>query len=365
MKKLILVIILFALAPLSAMAQTPIERELEQLGLKGVSFTISSIETKPAPAAKPASPAFSVDFTHVPVSILPNTDKDTNVTIHGNITNLTDQPLQLGFVRQQQLAHPHWKSAVCFGINCYADWISATVSNEPWAPNETRELVMHIRTPPGAQGTGDIRLALYAPATGDTVVVTYRATMEPVPVVQCRTFWFDNPYNGDVKFREVYVENPDLFDVEVMSDTTYEIFNKDIISVRFCLKKTDEAQYSTNVVFVTDSGTFKQEFTMQTPSAGVRPVAENNSGVRILSVSPNPAAASQQIQVNLESSRTSELTLSIVDLLGRELRSIGTTAGIGSIAQKLSIGDLSAGTYMLLVKENGVVLDQTSFNVAR
>jgi hypothetical protein len=365
MKKSLLVLILFLLAPTLVVAQTPIEREIEQLGLKSVSFTIASPD-KAVGSVKTSEPKFSVDIDHVSITIEPNTEHDTNVLIEARITNLTDFPLPIGFVRNQTLPK-YWKTSVCFGINCYADWVSAVDSAAvAWEPHETRELILHVRTPPGAQGVGEVLLNLFEARGTDTVKVRYSATMLDVPVTQCRTFWFDNPYNGEVKFQEIKVENPELFDVEVLNDTSYALYPTDIMAVRLCLKQADGKEHTTKVIFVTDSGTFEQAISLVAPtSEGVMPSANAHGGIRIVSVSPNPAAASQSLQINLQSDRATDLNFSIVDLLGREIRSLDGISSIGVSSPRISILDLNAGSYILLVKENGQVLDQMSFSVSR
>lgn len=366
MKKLLLVLFAFMLTPLLAAAQTPVEREIEQLGFKSVSFKIatpSQVADK-APAAANVDPKMAVDFTHKDVSIIPNTIIDTNVMIFGTITNLSSEPLPIGFVRVQSLPK-FWKTSVCFGQNCYTDWVSAVDSSqERWKPNEHRELVLHVRTPPGAQGTGNIELALFPSGSTDTIKVTYTVTMAPVPLTDCRTFWFENPYEGEVMLQSYGIADPDLFDIQLLSDTEYPTSPGDPFAVKFCLKKSDASQYSTKITFVTDSGSFEREITMQTPSAGVRS-NDLGHGMRIVSVSPNPANATNQVTVNLESNRASNVELSIVDLLGRELSAQSVMTNAGTSAIKLPIDALTAGSYILLVKEDGKVIDQSSFNVAR
>jgi hypothetical protein len=365
MKKSLLVLVAFMLAPFVASAQSPVEREIEQMGLKGVSFKIASPSKQAPKAAAADEPKIELDFTHKDVSIVPNTVYDTNVMVTGHITNLTDQPLRLGFVRVQNLP-PMWKTSVCFGQNCYVDWVSAVdTSQEPWAPNEERELVLHIRTPPGAQGSGNVELAFFPSYTKDTIKVTYAITMQPVPVTTCRTFWFQNPYDAETTLLSFGIDHPELFDIEFLSDTTYPTSPGQPFQVRFCLKKTDAPSYSTKITFVTDQGTFEQDITMATPTAGVQPGSPATRDIRIMSVSPNPASSSQNVVVNLESGRSANLSFSVVDLLGRELRTMNGLTTEGSSSVQLGLTDLSIGSYILLVKENGVVLDQTSFNIAR
>jgi hypothetical protein len=367
MKKSLLVITVFLFAPLMAVAQTPtksrIETEIEQLGMKSVSFKIASASKAPLAAAS-AEPKIKVTSSHRDVSIIPNTRVDTNVMITDTITNLLSQPLPVGFVRVQNLP-PMWKTSVCFGTNCYVDRVSGVDSAAiPWEPNEGRDLVLHVRTPPGAQGVGNIELTLFPTYSTDSIKITYTVTMEPVPVTDCRTFWFANPFNGEVTLKSFGIENPELFDIELISDTEYPTSPGEPFQVRFCLKKTDGEMHSTKITFVTDSGSFEGNITMEALPSSVRP-SDRNNGVHILSVSPNPASSSHDIEINLESERAANMSLTIVDLLGHEIRTAALTTGTGSSSVKMDLNHLSAGSYILLLKENGQIIDQASFNVTR
>lgn len=368
MKKSFLVIaVLFSAAfalPSGVNGQSPLEREIEQLGLKGVSFTIAQPQqATPQPAASKSGPTFAVDETHHEVDIVPNLERDSTTMIFGHVTNLTNSDLDLGFVRVQNLPK-YWKTSVCFGINCFADWVSAAMAQEPWKPNEVRELVLHVLTPPGAQGVGNIELTLYS-LTGDTVKLTYVARTLDVPVDTCRTFLVDNPYNGEVTLKNLSIADPELFDFEVVSDLSYPTPAGKAFYVRICSKVYDGQDHSSRLIFETDSGTFEHNFTLRAITAGVKPTADNASGTRIVSVSPNPASASQFLKVHLESSNAAAVSLSIVDLLGREMRSQEGYISVGNSTQSLAVHDLGPGSYIVLVKKDGVVMDQASFNVTR
>ena len=365
MKKSLLVIFAFMLAPLVAHAQTPVEREIEQMGFKSVGFKIASSAKKPPVMVAVSEPKMEVDFTHKDVSILPNTMIDTNVTIHARITNLLSTPLNIGFVRVQSLPE-FWTTSVCFGTNCYTHWVSAVDSSQvPWEPNESRELVLHVLTPPGAQGTGNVELTLFPTHTTDSIKVTYTVTMQDMPLTQCRSFWFRNPYAGEVTFKSLSIADPELFDTELTSDTEYPTSPGDPFKVTFCLKNPDGKLHSTQITIVTDSGSFTRDVSMQSPASSVAPVKDNASGIRIVSVSPNPATSSKSVEVNVESSRSANVSFSIVDLLGRELRTSHAMMSAGASSTKLSVEDLTMGSYIILIKEDGQIVDQTSFNIAR
>ncbi len=367
MKKSLLVIFAFMLAPLMANGQTPIEREIEQLGFKSVGFKIASAPKATVAVAAPAAeePKMEVSFRHDDVSILPHTLSDTNVTVYSKITNLTQEPLNIGFVRVQSLPSL-WTTSVCFGSNCYVDWVSfVEASNIPWGPGEARDLVLHVRTPPGAQGTGNVQLTLFPSGTADSITVTYTITMEAVPVTQCRSFWFPNPYEGEVRLQDFSIANPELFDIELTSDTEYPTYPGDPFKVTFCLKQPDGQLHSTQITFVTDSGSFSRDVAMQSPASSVVPSKASNSGIRIVSVSPNPASTSKNVEVNLESARSASVSFAIVDLLGRELSTSNAITSIGASSTKLAVEELTVGSYILRIKENGQIVDQTSFNIAR
>jgi hypothetical protein len=365
MKKSLLVVIAFLLAPMVVGAQTksPVEQEIEQLGLPRVSFKIAA-SAKPRNASPAAAQLFSVEVANASVFFTPTLHHDTDVAIEGWITNLSGAPLTMGFIREQQLPES-WKSSVCFGQNCYPDFVSAKVAEEPWKVDERREFILHVVSSPGAQGTGVIKVTVYSPGTQDSIDVIFNAAALPIPVSECRTFLFKNPYAGEVVLKNYSIANPELFDITLTSDTEYPTYEGGRFEVKFCSKLSDGLEHSTVMTFETDSGTFEQTVTLMAPgSASVSP-SRSASGVNIVSVSPNPASSHKQVSVNLESARSANVTLSIVDLLGREVRTMNTIAATGSSSLQFDAGEIPVGSYIVLMKENGELIDQASFNVTR
>jgi hypothetical protein len=364
MKKSLFLLFAFLLAPLMVSAQTPtksrIETEIEQMGLQSVSFKIAA-SVKPRSAA--SAQLFSVEVPNTLKEFTPTLHLDSDIAIDGWITNLSGAPLSMGFIRHQELPE-FWKSSVCFGQNCYPDFVSAKVAEEPWDTDERREFILHLLSPPGAQGTGVVTVTVYSPGTQDSFDVTFTITALPVPVAECRTFLFKNPYAGDVVLKNYSIANPELFDITLTSDTEYPTYEGGRFEVKFCNKLADGLAHSTVITFETDSGTFQHTVTMQAPGAGVKP-AGATSGTRIVSVSPNPVIGSRKVSVNLESSRAINVTVTMVDLLGRELSTMNASTVAGSTTVQFEASELPVGSYIVLMKEHGQVIDQASFNVTR
>lgn len=365
MRKSLLLVLLIVCAPIVVQAQSVGKA---QRGMQRLEFTIDK-STKPSASgqlpAKPLEASFEVTVPESAFIIEPNAAWDSTLSIHGEIVNLTNEPLNLGFIRRQEIPY-QWRSSVCFGFNCFPEATNAAIEPLAWAPNSSRELVLNMTMPPSAQDSAVIRVVIYSPAHGDSVHLTYRGVMLPIAPVECRVFKFSNPYADRIRVSNVSISNTEDFNLKVLTDLEYAVRVGEGINAQFCLKNFDGKPYTTDITFVTDSGSFTRTVTMTAPdNAGVAPSKDLSKGLRIAGVSPNPASASQQLAINIESSRNAEATFVIADLLGRELMVSSQSIGIGESTTKLSLSSLPAGGYLLLLREGGNVIDQTSFNISR
>src|SRR4051812_30493756 len=121
-----------------------------------------------------SQPLFRVDFNHQAVLIEPDTDKSATKRLEGTLENLTGDSITLTFHRYQDLWYG-WSTSVCFGSNCFADFVDT--SADFFGPHEKKELVLNMTAPPNAQDSAKVYLYLRAESKtkSDTIGLSVNA----------------------------------------------------------------------------------------------------------------------------------------------------------------------------------------------
>lgn len=359
MKRSLLLFLSALVLPVFAHAQSPVVDTEPEFLKRALHFSITTLhqEQGEPKAAGPKSPLFEVEVGEPSIVVEPYKDRDRDVPIYGSIRNLTGDTLEIGFERVQTLAE-QWKSMVCFGTNCYSDRVSK--AQEVWQQNQMRDLLLHVVTPPSALDSSDIRLKLFATRDpSQSIIINYRATAMPWSPDTCRVIRVPNKTGEFTKVRSVTIDNVQDFTMSVASGTPYEIFGDQYVDINLCVRRNDGGTYSTTISVETDHGSFQQLVTMVAlNSNSVNPY--EIEGVKVYGVFPNPVTGSRMLNVDLVGKLSTRAEFMLCDMLGKPLFSEYHFVAAGHKTVQLDLPELPSGSYLLIVKADGKLLDQVT-----
>ncbi len=158
-----------------------------------------------------ATSLFSQDITFVPRQTTLYDTLGSEMIFYIDVTNITEADQTLFMVRTQNNLPNSWQSSLCFEY-CFPGWVDSVATTSdfgstPLAPNETREVAMHV-FPLVNTGTGIVQMqAATFRNPNARITVDLTATVNPVsvedenPVVN--NFYlaqnYPNPFNPSTK----------------------------------------------------------------------------------------------------------------------------------------------------------------------
>ncbi len=195
------------------------------------------------------------------------------------------------------------------------------------------------------------------------------AEAEPVLTLSVEELDFGEIYNNQTKQMEFDITNsgnaPLMVAVLMMKGKDADVFSLPNISLPLNLEPGDTASVLVEFVPV-DAGDFNARIIIGSnaseepivlavtgKSLGPNSVLED-SNIKSLSLTPNPASETINIQFELEQVSLEETHLYIVDLSGNKVKSIDNNQGIaGGQNLTIDINELPAGKYFLIIESGG------------
>ncbi len=160
-----------------------------------------------------AAPLTAQTFSFVPEEVVLSDTIGAEIVFDATVSNLTQTPQTLVFVRTINLLPGLWESSMCMDV-CYPSTVDTFVTtaeygSSPLQPGESRPFSLHVYAFETA-GTGTIRIvAQNARAPGDSIGILFTATALPTAVEDergnARAFHlaqnYPNPFNGSTVIR--------------------------------------------------------------------------------------------------------------------------------------------------------------------
>jgi hypothetical protein len=158
-----------------------------------------------------ATSLFSQDITFVPRQTTLYDTLGSEMIFYIDVTNITQADQTLFMVRTQNNLPNSWQSSLCFEY-CFPGWVDSVATTSdfgstPLAPNETREVAMHV-FPLVNPGTGVVQMQAATFRNPNTrITVDLTAIVNPVSVEDEKTLVTDyylaqnypNPFNPSTK----------------------------------------------------------------------------------------------------------------------------------------------------------------------
>lgn len=290
------------------------------------------------------SPKFSASMSGETVVIDPNGVSTEVPTALGYIKNLTNDSLLVRFERVETLP-AYWNTNVCFGINCYAAWVST--AEAAWAPHEEKSLKVIFNTPPSPVGAATVRLKIYAPGEADTVIIDLSANASSWAPVECRKLAIFNDDDQDYIVNRIWLSDSINFSVNPRYPLPTEFYSESSIEYDLCINPRDGKEYTTKVFYSIGSEIREAVVTLTAPSSA--DVSFQDREQRLLASSVIKLKSYITVPVAIGGSKVWMATVSSVS-------GIRVLSGPLDDAGRIWVEDLSHGVYFVQVLADGVLI---------